>query len=78
MGPMALLPLRRKCVLRIFNTHKNPPSSAGPEYATESTVGPAAGTLTVRSRAALGKEYEVKLRSKNVSELIVRNFSLLH
>jgi hypothetical protein len=39
MGPTALLPLRRKCALGIFITRKNPPSSAGPEPATEYPVG---------------------------------------
>jgi hypothetical protein len=39
MGPTALLSLRRKCALRIFITHKNPLSSAGPENATAGTVG---------------------------------------
>jgi hypothetical protein len=48
MGPTALLPLRRKCVLRIFITHKNPPPSVGFEPATECPVGPVASTLTTR------------------------------
>jgi hypothetical protein len=46
MGPTALLPLRRKCVLGNFITHKNPPSSVGLEPATEYPVGPVASTLT--------------------------------
>jgi hypothetical protein len=54
MGPTALLPLRRKCVLGISITHKNPPPSAGPELVTESPVGPVANTLTTRPpRAAI-------------------------
>jgi hypothetical protein len=40
MGPTALLPLRWKCGLRIFITHKNPPSSVGPEPAAASPMGP--------------------------------------
>jgi hypothetical protein len=43
MGPTALLPLRRKCVLGIFITHKNPLSLDGFE-----SVGPVASTLTTR------------------------------
>jgi hypothetical protein len=42
MGPTASLPLRSKCALRIFITHKNPPSSVGFEPAT------VASTLTTR------------------------------
>jgi hypothetical protein len=47
MGPTALLPLRRKCVLGIFITHKNPPPSVGLELATECPVGSVASTLTM-------------------------------
>jgi hypothetical protein len=39
MGPTALLPLQRKCVLWIFITRKNPLSSVGLEPATEYPVG---------------------------------------
>jgi hypothetical protein len=48
MGLMALLPPRRKCVLEIFITHKNPPSSVGFEPATKYPMGPVASTLTTR------------------------------
>jgi hypothetical protein len=48
MGPTALLPLRRKCVIGICITRKNPPSSVGLEPATESPVGSVASTLTAR------------------------------
>jgi hypothetical protein len=48
MGPTALLPLRRKCALRIFIAHKNPPPSVGLEPATEYPVGAVASTLTTR------------------------------
>jgi hypothetical protein len=47
MGRTALLPLRRKCALRIFITHKNPTSSAGPEPAAANTIGNMASTLTI-------------------------------
>jgi hypothetical protein len=54
MGPIALLPLRRKCMIRIFITHKNSLSLAEPEPATESPMGPTASMLTTRPlRAAL-------------------------
>jgi hypothetical protein len=45
---MALLPLRRKCALWIFITHKNPLPSVGFEPTTEYPVGPVASTLTTR------------------------------
>jgi hypothetical protein len=48
MGPTALLPLRRKCALRIFITHKSPPSSVGPEPATENPGGPMASMVITR------------------------------
>jgi hypothetical protein len=48
MGPTALLPLWRKCVLGIFITRKNPPSSVGLEPATEYPAGSVASTLTAR------------------------------
>jgi hypothetical protein len=44
MGPTALLTLRRKCVLGIFITRKNPP--VGLEPATEYPVGSVASALT--------------------------------
>jgi hypothetical protein len=49
MGPTALLPPRRKCVLWIFITEKNPSTSAGFEPAT---LGPTASLLTARPQAA--------------------------
>jgi hypothetical protein len=50
MGPTALLPPRRKCVLGIFITHKNSPPSVGFEPATEC---PVASTLTTRPPRAV-------------------------
>jgi hypothetical protein len=43
-GTDSFTSLRRKCVLGIFITHKNPPSSVGFEPATEYPVGPVAST----------------------------------
>jgi hypothetical protein len=50
MGPTALLPLRRKCVLGIFIAHKNPPSLVGFEPATKC---PVASTLTTKPPRAV-------------------------
>jgi hypothetical protein len=54
MGPKALLPLRRKCVLGIFITRKNPPPSVVFEPATEYPVGPVASTVTTRPPRSRG------------------------
>jgi hypothetical protein len=48
MGPTALLPLRRKCALQIFITHKIQPSLAGPEPTAVSPIVPMASMLTTR------------------------------
>jgi hypothetical protein len=61
MGPTALLPLRRKCVLGIFITHKNPPSSVWFEPATECPVGPVASTLTTRPPKAVVLSHILRL-----------------
>jgi hypothetical protein len=63
MGPTALLPLRRKFVLGIFITHKNPPSSVGSEPATEYPVGPVASTLTTRPPRAVAAIVMVLIRT---------------
>jgi hypothetical protein len=47
----------------IFITHKNPPSSAGPEPTSASLLGPIAGTLTTRPlRVALTVYSVLQLR----------------
>jgi hypothetical protein len=43
-------PPKEVCALRNFIVHKNPPSSVGPEPATEGTV---ASTLTIRPPRAV-------------------------
>jgi hypothetical protein len=50
MGPMALLPLQRKHMLRVVITHKNPLPSARFEPAS---LGPMASILTTRPMRAI-------------------------
>jgi hypothetical protein len=65
MGPMALLPLRRKCALRIFITHKNPPSSAGPEPANTPATRPPTAATTDKIEL---ERTELKKQNRNSQE----------
>jgi hypothetical protein len=77
MGPTALLPLRRKRALRIFITHKHPPSSVGLEPATEYPVGPVPSTLTTRPPRAKYVTLHNNIDSEGPNKRIPKSWRLL-